>query len=234
MSTPTIVPFASTTSASAATSAQGQLAGNFQTFLQLLTTQLQYQDPMSPMDTNQFTQQLVEFAGVQQSIDTNQNLESLVSLTTASSNANAASYIGREVTAGGEMATLAAGGSADWHYTLPSNAQTSTISVLDSQGNVVYSTGGETAQGGHDFSWNGLTTNGDAAPAGNYKIAITATDPSGNALAVNPVVQGVVTSVDIVNGQPTLNVGGMSLSLSSIVSVGAPPASTNTSTTTTN
>ncbi len=228
--TTTIVPFSSATSASAATSAQGQLAGNFQTFLQLLTTQLQYQDPTSPMDTNQFTQQLVEFAGVQQSIDTNQNLESLVSLTTASSNANAAGYIGREVIAGGDMATLTAGGGAEWHYTLPSTAQTSTLSVLDSQGNVVYTTGGETGQGEHDFSWNGLTTSGDTAPAGDYKIAITAKDPSGNSLTVSPTVQGVVTSVDIVNGQPTLNVGGMPLSLSSIISVGAAPATTTTAT----
>ncbi len=229
MTTPTIVPYSSSTStSSAASNATGQLAGNFQTFLQLLTTQLQYQDPMSPMDTNQFTQQLVEFAGVQQSIDTNQNLESLVNLQTASSNANAAGYIGREVTAGGEMATLPSGGSAEWHYTLPADAKSTTLTVLDSQGNVVFTGKGETAKGAHSASWNGLTSDGDAAPAGDYKLAITATDTGGNPMTVQPVVQGVVTSVDIENGQPTLNVGGMSISLSSIVSVGAPPSPTTT------
>ena len=75
----------STSSSSSAASAAGsnatqQLAGNFDTFLQLLTTQLQNQNPLDPLDTNQFTQQLVEFASVEQQVNMNTNLQTLISM----------------------------------------------------------------------------------------------------------------------------------------------------------
>lgn len=212
---------------SAAATAQTQIAGNFDTFLKLLTTQLQYQDPMSPMDSNQFTQQLVQFASVEQSIATNKNLESLVSLTLSNATSNAVGYIGREVTAGGETANLGTDG-AQWHYTLPMNAAHTDISVMDSAGKVVYQGQGDLAKGEHVFAWDGRTSNGGTAPAGKYKISITAKDSGGNELSVSPMVKGVVTSVDIENGTPMLNVSGMSLKVTDIISVGPAPAAANT------
>ncbi|HZZ11369.1 MAG TPA: flagellar hook capping FlgD N-terminal domain-containing protein, partial [Paraburkholderia sp.] len=77
--------------------ASQQLAGNFDTFLTLLTTQLQNQDPLSPMDSTQFTQQLVAFSGVEQQINTNNNLQSLIALNQSQQAASAVSYIGHSV-----------------------------------------------------------------------------------------------------------------------------------------
>src|ERR1041384_4500918 len=77
------------------------LAGNFDTFLQLLTTQLKNQNPLDPLDTNQFTQQLVQFAGVEQQLKTNDFLASLVQANANTTNSNAVNYIGKTVTASG-------------------------------------------------------------------------------------------------------------------------------------
>jgi flagellar basal-body rod modification protein FlgD len=85
-SIPTTTTSGSTANSSAATAGLAgsqQLAGNFDTFLQLLTTQLQNQDPLDPLDTNQFTQQLVAFASVQQQVDMNTNMQTLISLSSA-------------------------------------------------------------------------------------------------------------------------------------------------------
>src|ERR1700744_4864479 len=103
-----------TSSAAAANAlANTQIAGNFQSFLQLLTTQLQNQNPLSPLDTNQFTQQLVEFAGVQQQIKTNDALTSLVSLQMATATTQALNFVGKTANVAGNTTALA-NGKATW------------------------------------------------------------------------------------------------------------------------
>src|SRR3974390_2835673 len=96
--------------------AQG-LAGNFNEFLKLLTTQLQNQDPLSPMDTNQFTQQLVQFSSVEQQINMNTQLSTLISLQQTAQTAQAASFIGATVTVNGATAQLV-NGRATWNYSV--------------------------------------------------------------------------------------------------------------------
>ena len=88
----------STTAVTGAAAAQKSLASNFDTFLTLLTTQLQHQDPLSPMDSTEFTQQLVQFSSVEQQISANKNLESLIALTKSRSSADAVSYLGKSLT----------------------------------------------------------------------------------------------------------------------------------------
>ena len=111
---PTTTTPGSTTNSSASSrrrrpSGSQQLAGNFDTFLQLLTTQLQNQDPLDPLDTNQFTQQLVEFASVEQQVDMNTNMQTLISLQQTSEATSAMQFLGANVTLSGSTATLAAG-----------------------------------------------------------------------------------------------------------------------------
>src|SRR5437588_2979972 len=89
------------------------LAGNFQTFLTLLTTQLKNQNPLDPLDTNQFTQQLVQFAGVEQQINMNTQLQSLVSLQQTAQNSQALGFVGKTVTVKGTTAPLT-NGQAQW------------------------------------------------------------------------------------------------------------------------
>src|ERR1700744_6354532 len=106
--TPQPASSSSGTSAAAATNAMAntQIAGNFQSFLQLLTTQLQNQNPLSPLDTNQFTQQLVEFAGVQQQINTNDSLATLVSLQQTAQSTQALGFVGKTAVVSGSTAAL--------------------------------------------------------------------------------------------------------------------------------
>src|SRR3954462_4168733 len=93
----------------------GTIAGNFQTFLQLLTTQLKNQNPLSPLDTNQFTQQLVQFAQVEQQIGMNSSLNALLSLQQAGQTSAALGFLGQAVTVSGDTAKLA-GGRASWSF----------------------------------------------------------------------------------------------------------------------
>src|ERR1700749_1485656 len=88
----------------AGSTASQQLAGNFNTFLQLLTTQLQNQNPLDPLDTNQFTQQLVEFASVEQPLNTNDSLSTLVSLQQTTQSTEALAFVGQTVAVDGSTA----------------------------------------------------------------------------------------------------------------------------------
>src|SRR3954466_8260244 len=116
----------SATAGSAAASAQKQLAGNFDTFLTLLTTQLKNQDPTSPMDSNQFTQQLVEFSQVEQQIDANTNLKTLISQGTSQAGTFATSYLGKRVSVTNGQASLSSG-AASWTYDLGATASDSQV-----------------------------------------------------------------------------------------------------------
>mgnify|MGYP000415501120 CR=1 FL=1 len=119
-----------TSGQTAAKSAGVSLAGDFDQFLTLLTTQLANQDPLSPMDTTEFTNQLVLFAGVEQQIASNENLEELISLSGGNQAVQAVSYIGKKAEANGNIFQLTENG-AEIGYELASEAQPATILTFD-------------------------------------------------------------------------------------------------------
>lgn len=131
----TVTPAASAASAASAADST-EIASNFTTFLQLLTTQLQNQDPLSPMDTNQFTQQLVEFAGVEQQMKTNDTLSTLVSLQQGAQTTQALAMVGATVVVNGSTAQLA-NNQATWSLSSTQPA-TATISIASSTGQTAY------------------------------------------------------------------------------------------------
>jgi len=180
--------------------ARTSLSGNFDTFLKLLTTQLQNQDPLSPMDSTQFTQQLVEYSQVEQQIQTNSQLTTLASSLSqqvqATSAGAALAYIGKTATFNSD-AVASAGNGAQWNYTLPAAAVSNTISVTDASGNVIYTTAGELAAGDHAFSWNGKNSNGDPAPAGVYHLKISALDSASAAVNASISVTEQINGVDL-------------------------------------
>jgi flagellar basal-body rod modification protein FlgD len=215
----TVAPTSSTPAAAAAPSAdQTQLAGNFDTFLTLLTTQLQNQDPLNPMDSNQFTQQLVEFSQVEQQINTNDNLKTLIGQGSNQTGTYAVSYLGKEVTVTNGNAPLA-NSEADWNYALGTAAAQTNLSVTDANGNVVYSGTGETTAGNHAFKWDGTSTNGTQLPDGTYKLTVTAAAADGSAVTSAVSSTGVVSEVDMTSGTPQLLVGPMSVSLADVAAV---------------
>jgi flagellar basal-body rod modification protein FlgD len=219
--TPTAVLGTTTTAAAGQQVSSGlaSLTSNFQSFLSLLTTQLQNQDPTNPMDTNQFTQQLVQMTGVQQQLLTNNLLNTLVAQGQGGLS-NSVSYIGDTVEATDANQTLS-GGQATWSYSLPAQASSAAITVTDSLGNTVYSaTAPSLAAGLHSFSWNGKDTSGAQLPdGGTYTMAISAKDAAGNALSSQVLTVGKVTAATLNNGAAYLTIGANSVPVSSVVSV---------------
>lgn len=204
------VSFTSTTDA-------GTLANNFQTFLTLLTTQLKHQNPLDPLDTNQFTAQLVQFASVEQQMKTNTQLGSLISIEQMAQSTAAMAYLGATATVDGSTTALKSG-AATWTFTADKPAK-ATISIADSTGNVAYQ-GGYTLQAGQqNFQWDGKGSNGQQWPNGTYKMTITATDTSGNPVNVSTTVSGTVDAVDLTTSPPTLKIGGNSYTADKIKSV---------------
>ena len=208
----------SNSAASANALANTQIAGNFQSFLQLLTTQLQNQNPLSPLDTNQFTQQLVEFAGVQQQINTNDSLATLVSLQQTAQSTQALGFVGKTAVVKGNTAALT-NSKAEWEFNIPS-ASTIDISIANSTGATVYSNSFTVAAGNNQaFGWNGLGTNGTQEPDGNYTLTATAKDSAGNTVGVTTSVAGVVSSVDLTQSPPLLSIGGQTFTVNQVESI---------------
>jgi flagellar basal-body rod modification protein FlgD len=217
----TTLPTSSSNASSAAASsalASSQIAGNFQSFLTLLTTQLQNQNPLSPLDTNQFTQQLVEFAGVQQQLNTNDSLATLVSLQQTAQSTQALGFVGKTAVVKGSTAPLTSG-SATWQLSVPT-ASTVNITIASSTGQTVFSGTYEAAAGNNQpFTWDGKDSNGNQLADGNYTLTATAKDPSNNSVAITTQVEGVVNSVDLTQSPPLLSIGGQTFTVNQIESI---------------
>lgn len=199
---------------SASSGDQQMIAGNFQLFLQLLTTQLKNQDPTSPLDTNQFTQQLVQFASVEQQLKTNTNLDALVALNKSQQATSSLSFVGAKVIADGS-ATEYKDGVAVWNVTSPSVA-TANISIMDSNGNTVWTDKQTLQQGIQSYAWNGRTTTGQLAPEGSYTIKVDALDATGQQVTTSTDFSGTVTGVDLTGDQPLLLIGSTYLRIDQI------------------
>jgi flagellar basal-body rod modification protein FlgD len=219
---------AASTAAAAGSSASQQIAGNFDEFLQLLTTQLQNQDPLDPMDANSFTQELVEFASVEQQIDMNTNMQTLISLQQATTDVSALELVGSTVTVSGSSATLsnATNSPASWTLNSPS-AATANITITNSSGQTVYTGTTSLNAGTQTYTWNGQGTNGTTWPDGSYTLAINATGASNQSVAVTTQVQGVVTAVNTSASPPTVTVGGQTVPMSEIESIGSGSSSSS-------
>lgn len=211
---------ASTASTRSETARKG-IADSFDTFLVLLTTQLRNQDPTSPLDSNQFTQQLVSFAQVEQAINTNDNLEKLLSSNQTSQLNSAVSYLGKIVESEGDSFTLA-NQQGQFFYNLDSQAAQTFITITDSAGRTIATSGGEISAGKHTFDWNGLDQGGNPVSDGTYFVRVSAIDSDGNDVPVTTSVTNVVNGVSSENGQPTLHVGDdgdISVPLDQVLSV---------------
>ncbi len=216
----------STSSNAQIASGQQSLNTDYNSFLKLLTTQLQNQDPLSPMDTNTFTQQLVAMNGVQQQLLGNNLLQTLVNQ--SGGPASAVGLIGQTIQAQATTATMADGG-VKWTYDLGGQAAAAQMQVLDSAGKVIYTAKApDLTKGQHVFSWDGTTTSGGKATAGDYTLKITANDASLKGMSPGIFIEGVVTGVTNSNGVAELNLGSTMVPYNSLTTV--KPTKTSTST----
>jgi flagellar basal-body rod modification protein FlgD len=216
----TVTPTSSTPTpaASATPDPMSELSGNFSTFLTLLTTQLKNQDPTSPMDSNTFTQQLVMYSQVEQQIDTNTNLKTLISQGTSNAAAVTNGYLGKNVSITNGNASLS-GGTANWTYNLATDAAGTQLSITDATGKIVYTGAGETAAGNHSFSWDGKDINGNQLADGTYKLAVTASDAAGSAVTSTVASAGTVSQIDLTGTAPQLMIGNMEVGVGDIAAV---------------
>jgi flagellar basal-body rod modification protein FlgD len=210
---------ATTTASSATKTSSQEIAGNFTQFLTLLTTQLKNQNPLDPMDTNQFTQQLVQYAGVEQQLKSNDRLDSILSNAKASSSASATGFIGQTVTSDGKTADLTDSG-ATWTLTPSKAATQATITIKDAKGNVVASQTKSLTSGAQTYVWDGRSTSGMTAPAGTYSIQVDARDATGSAVTVTTQVTGKVDGVDLSGTSPVLLIDSARVPISSVRSIG--------------
>lgn len=202
------------TSTSAATNSQTKLAQDFDQFLTLLTTQLQFQDPLDPLDSNQFTEQLVSFTQVEQSITTNKNLELLINQTKNSAMSAAVGYLGTEVTIETDRAGLR-NGTAKWEYGLETNADEVNITVKDSNGKVVYEGTGDNQAGLHDFIWDAPEGTSD----GIYQLTVSAETINETEIQVAIFSKGTVEAIEVLGGDVHLSVNGILTSTTNIQAV---------------
>lgn len=188
---------------SASASDRARLSDNYDTFLVLLTAQLQNQDPLSPMDSTEFTQQLVQYSQVEQQIRTNEQLESLVEQYRAASTGAALSYLGKDAIIEADD-TYLAGGQANWAYELPTTADALTLRVVDANGRTVYTTTtAARGQGEHLFTWDGATSDGGTAPDGVYTLEVQA-ENNGEDLNETIRVRETILGVDFSGDTPVV------------------------------
>jgi flagellar basal-body rod modification protein FlgD len=207
----------STSNAAGSAANSSSIAGNFDQFLQLLTTQLKNQSPLDPLDTNQFTEQLVQFAGVEQQLKTNETLSTLLSINMATTATNAVAYIGSTITADGATSQLK-DGKAEWSINAARGGN-ATITIKDSKGSVVRNITQSLVAGDQKFTWDGKTSIGGDAPAGEYQITVDAVDVNGQPVTTKTQIKGVVDGVDFDGLIPVLKIGDISVAIDKVKSV---------------
>ena len=217
----TVSPTSSTTNTTTSTTSgndMAKLSGNFSTFLTLLTSQLKNQDPTSPMDSNQFTQQLVMYSQVEQQIQSNDNLKTLISQGSSNAASMTTGYLGKKVSVTNGQASLASG-AANWTYTLATASAATQLTVTNAAGKVVYTGKGASTAGTNSFAWDGKDNAGNQLADGAYKLTVTANDAAGNAVTSSVASAGVVTQIDMTTGTPLLVVGNMEIGVGDIAAV---------------
>ena len=215
---------AATTTASGADSTM--IASNFTTFLTLLTAQLKNQNPLDPLDTNQFTQQLVQFAQVEQQMKSNDQLTSLVSLEKSAQSTTALAYVGATVVDDGSTTPLTSTG-ATWSFNV-AKPSTASIVIKDATGQTAYTGTFAGTPGLMNFTWDGRGNDGKSWPAGNYTMSATAVDASNQPVGISTEVQATVDSVDLTQNPPTLSVSGQNYTMDKIKRIVRPTTTTTT------
>jgi len=206
----------------AAETAQAKASGEItrDDFMKLLIAQLQNQDPLNPMDNQEFAVQLAQFNSLQQLIGLNEKLENLASQQGIASQFNSTALIGKQVSGKGSEVNLSAGGNAGVFYDLGANAAKVTLKVYSSDGALVREIdAGSQKVGPQSVTWDGKNSLGQTVPAGVYRFEVNAIDGAGKSLPVTKQVRGIVTGVNLEGSEPILEIGQMRVPLSSITAV---------------
>lgn len=207
---------ATTTTTNTKSAASLTAGGDFTMFLKLLTTQMQNQDPLSPMDTSQYTQQLVQYSQVEQSVQQTGLLKDLLARFETQDMAQAAGFIGRDAEFSGADAGLAASAPANWIWSMPKQASQITARIVDARGVTVATPVVALGASADDLRWDGMRADGSRAAPGTYTLKIEAKDASGATVPVTIGTRGRIDEVRLVDGQLQLGVNGAALPLTAL------------------
>jgi len=212
----------STIEGSQSAQAESKLEDDLNQFLNLLVAQLQNQDPLDPLDANEFTSQLVQFASVEQQIFQNSNLEKLLNLQETSQISQMVDFIGNRIEFASQKLPVE-DGAAEFTYTIPAGVRDATINIANSAGLNVFYTDGDTNSGTHTFKWNGLDKNGRQVPDGVYTLLISAKDAFDKLAEIDYTVFGTVTGAGVDNGETELFIGdNLGVGVDTVLSVKKP------------
>jgi flagellar basal-body rod modification protein FlgD len=173
---------------------------------------------LEPLDTNEFTQQLVQFSEVEQAIKQTEQLEAIARVSAAAAATNAVSFIGKGVSVASSSTELS-NGEAEWRFFAQDTASTATFTIRDSSDQIVWTGERSVTQGEGSFQWDGRNNNGQPVPGGNYSLTIDARDENNAAIGVDVVVDAVIDGVDFAGDEPVLMVGDLRILLSDVKSV---------------
>ena len=196
-----------------------QLAEDFDDFLILLTTQLQNQDPLAPMDSTEFTNQLVSFAGVEQQINQNSKLDSLVSLQLGSAFSSSLNYVGKSISYLGSETSFDGSTPVTIDYAIDGESVDTSIKIFDESGNLILSQPVSDDESVEQFVWDGTDDEGNIVPAGTYEVRVDAFDGQDNNLTATTVITGRVGGVETQNGTTFLLVGDRAVSVGNVINV---------------
>ena len=214
-----MIESATATQSSSATSASVQrVSETYDTFLSMLTTQIKNQDPLSPMDTTDFTNQLVAYSQVEQQIQGNQYLEALVQMQSSQGFNDPLALLGREIEVVGNTLSFE-GESVEFGYGMPTGAAQGIVEIVDAAGRVIHQETARTSAGRHELTWDGSHVDGGTAADGIYQIQVRAANADGEELAVPTFTRGTVTGVETLNGQATVLIGNIPVALSDVLAV---------------
>jgi flagellar basal-body rod modification protein FlgD len=199
---------------------RNKLAKDLDSFLTLLTSQLKNQDPLSPMDSTEFTNQLVQFAQVEQSINSNESLTSLISLSQQNIVTNAVNYIGKTVEATSSKVPMQ-DGQFKMAYGLDKDAESVAIAIRNEAGTIVYSTTGEKTAGVHALEWDGKDAYGVQQPDGTYEVSVNAMGKDGDEEAIQTYTTafGKVSGVTQKDGQTLLVMDKIGVPIDKVLSI---------------
>ncbi len=201
-----------TTSSSSSSSELGKEA-----FLQLLLTQLTYQDPLDPMDDQDFVAQLAQFSSLEQLTNISTGITEINGNMLQNQMFSAVQFVGKTVRASGETIQLENGGASTIYYKVATDSETVLANILDEDGNVVRTVDlGAMNAGDYEFVWDGKDTNGNVMDDGVYSVTIMTQDVDGNAGVASTEIQGKVTGVENSNGTYYLRVGNVLVSFGNV------------------
>ena len=196
--------------------AKGTIGADFNMFLKLLTTQMQNQDPLSPMDSAQYTQQLVQYSQVEQTVQQSSTLKDILASLSNQTMAQAAGFIGKDAEFNSAVAGLGTK-PASWTYAADVPVTAATMAITNAAGAVVDTRTVSLAGRRGSYSWDGTLADGSKAPAGAYTLSMTAQNAAGATVPVTLHSVGTVGGINAVNGGISLDVNGAQLPIGVLV-----------------